>query len=93
MRYIGVALLYLLASPIYAVLGVQRLVKLWRVRQTLHAGIIICVHCGVTNQLDVLATCGKCKTTEYGNRLRCSACGDTAKGFDCDACGVTIRVL
>ena len=92
-KYLVLGALYLLASPVYAVLGVQKLVKLWRTRQTMQAGTIACVHCGAANQLDVLATCGKCKTTEYGNRLRCSACGDTTKAFDCDACCVTIRVL
>jgi hypothetical protein len=92
-KYLGLGLLCLLASPVYVVLGVRKLVKLWRIRRTMQAGTVTCVHCGTVNQLDVLATCGKCKTTEYGNRLRCSACGDTVKAFDCDACGVTIRVL
>jgi hypothetical protein len=92
-RRIGLAVLYLLASPIYLVIGIRKLVRFWRIRRTMRAGTITCVHCGIENQIDILATCGKCKATEYGNRLRCSACGDTAKAFDCDACGVTIRVL
>ncbi|HXI12110.1 MAG TPA: hypothetical protein VNM92_05635 [Thermoanaerobaculia bacterium] len=92
-RYTTLALLYFCASPVYAILGFREAVKLWRTRTVLREGAIACVHCGAANQLDVLARCGKCKTAEYGNRLRCSACGDTAKAFDCDACGVTIRVL
>jgi hypothetical protein len=63
-----------------------------RTRRTLASGEIVCPHCGVRNMLDVLATCGTCKVTEYGNRLRCS-CGEVSKGFECDSCGVTIRVL
>lgn len=92
-RYLGLVLLYLIASPVYAILGLRKLIKLWRIRRTLRAGSVVCMHCGEANQLDILATCGKCRTTEYGNRLRCGACGDTATGFDCDSCGVTIRVL
>jgi hypothetical protein len=84
--------LYVLASPIYAILGVRKLVKLFRTRQILASGAITCPHCGERNVLDVLATCSRCKVTEYGNRLRCS-CGEVSKGFECDACGVTIRVL
>jgi hypothetical protein len=92
-RFVGLTLLYVLASPIYVAIGVRKLVKFWRIGKTMRAGRITCVHCGAVNPLDILATCSKCRTTEYGNRLRCSACGDTAKGFDCDVCGVTIRVL
>ena len=92
-RYLSLALLYLCASPVYAILGIRKLTKFWRSASVMREGVIPCVHCGTANQLDVLARCGKCKTTEYGNRLRCSTCGDTATAFDCDACGVTIRVL
>jgi hypothetical protein len=92
LRLLALVGLYVLASPIYAVLGVRKLVKLLRTRRSLASGEIVCPHCGVRNMLDVLATCGTCKVTEYGNRLRCS-CGEVSKGFDCDSCGVTIRVL
>jgi len=91
-RVLLVGALYVLASPVYAVLGVRKLVKLLQTRRTLASGEIVCPHCGERNALDVLATCGTCKVTEYGNRLRCS-CGEVSKGFDCDFCGVTIPVL
>jgi RecJ-like exonuclease len=93
MRLIALAGLYILASPVYAALGVRKLVKLFQTRQTLASGEVSCPHCGERNVLDILATCGQCKVTEYGNRLRCNACGEISKGFECDACGVTIRVL
>lgn len=92
LRILAVGGLYILASPVYAVLGVRKLVKLLLTRRRLASGEIVCPHCGARNMLDVLATCGTCKVTEYGNRLRCS-CGEVSKGFDCDSCGVTIRVL
>jgi len=67
--------------------------KFWRGAALMRAGYIECPHCGGTNALDLLATCSKCRTKEYGNRLRCTACGEQARSFDCDACGVTIKVL
>jgi hypothetical protein len=87
--------LYMLAAPVYAMLGVRKLGKMLRARRVLAAGTIRCPHCAAVNDLDILGTCSnpKCRTTEYGSRLRCSVCGETVKSFDCDACGVTIKVL
>ena len=93
LRWIGLAVLYLLASPVYLVLAIRKAITLWRARARLHAGYLACPHCGTVNALDVLATCPKCRTTEYGNRLRCTGCGERSRSFDCDACDVTIRVL
>lgn len=87
--------LNVLAAPVYLVLGIRKLGTMLHARRILAAATIRCPHCAVANDLDVLGTCSnpKCRTTEYGNRLRCSACGETVKSFDCDACGVTIKVL
>ena len=93
MRLAIVAGLYLLASPIYAILGVIKLRKLLRVRRTMASGRVICPHCNKPNVLDIKATCTKCKVTEYGNRLRCSACGHIAKGFECDECETQIWIF
>jgi hypothetical protein len=92
-RTIGLATLYILAAPIYAIVGIRRVGHLWSVRNILTAGKITCPHCSAVNDLDVLSICGRCKTVEYGNRLRCSACRNVTKGFNCDRCTVTIWVL
>ena len=93
LRWIGLALLYVLASPVYLIVHARKTVKLIRGAALMRKGYLDCPHCGETNALDLLATCPKCRTTEYGNRLRCTACGEQSRGFDCDACGVTIKVL
>ncbi len=91
-RTLGLALLYVLAAPTYLVVAIVRFVKSAPARRTLQTGAIVCPHCGETNDLDVKATCPRCRRTELGNRLRCS-CGYVARSFDCDFCGVTIDVL
>lgn len=93
LRWICLALLYVLASPVYLIVLARKAVKLTRGAALMRKGYLDCPHCGETNALDLLATCPKCRTTEYGNRLRCTACGEQSRGFDCDACGVTIKVL
>jgi len=92
-RTIALATLYILAAPIYVIVGIRRIARLWSIRNILAAGRITCPHCSAVNDLDVLSICGRCKTTEYGNRLRCSACRNVTKGFNCDRCKVTIWVL
>jgi predicted RNA-binding Zn-ribbon protein involved in translation (DUF1610 family) len=93
LRWIGIGLLYILASPVYLVVLIRRAIKFYRTAALMRSGSITCPHCGTTNPLDILATCPKCHTTEYGNRLRCTGCGEQTRSFDCDACGVTIKVL
>lgn len=92
-RTVGLALLYVFASPIYLIVFLRKAVKFSEGAALMRKGYIDCPHCGETNALDLLATCPKCRTTEYGNRLRCTACGDRSRSFDCDFCDVTIRVL
>jgi hypothetical protein len=93
LRWIGLVLLYVLASPIYFFVFLRKAVKFLQGAALMRKGYIDCPHCSETNALDLLATCPKCRTTEYGNRLRCTACGEQSRAFDCDSCGVTIRVL
>lgn len=93
LRWMGLALLYVLASPVYAIVFVRKAVKLVSGALLMRKGRIDCPHCGATNVLDLLATCPKCRTSEYGNRLHCTVCGERSRTFDCDACGVTIKVL
>jgi predicted RNA-binding Zn-ribbon protein involved in translation (DUF1610 family) len=92
-RLLVLAVLYVLASPVYAVVFIRKAVKFYDGASLMRKGYIDCPHCGETNALDLLATCPKCRATEYGNRLRCSSCGEQSRTFDCDYCGVTIKVL
>ena len=93
LRLIGLALLYVVASPVYLFVFVRKAMKVSAGAALMRKGYIDCPHCEETNALDLLATCPKCRTTEYGNRLWCTACGDQSRSFDCDYCGVTIKVL
>jgi predicted RNA-binding Zn-ribbon protein involved in translation (DUF1610 family) len=93
LRRLGLALLYVLASPIYLIVFTRKAVQFARGATFMRKGYTDCPHCGETNALDLLATCPKCRTTEYGNRLRCTSCGEQSRSFDCDSCGVTIKVL
>ena len=93
LRLIGLVLLYMLASPVYLVVFVRKAMRFSKGAALMRKGYMDCLHCSQTNALDLLATCPKCRTTEYGNRLRCTACGEQSRSFDCDYCSVTIKVL
>ena len=93
LRLIGLVFLYVLASPVYLVVFIRNAMKFYKGAKLMRTGYIDCPHCGEMNALDLLATCPKCRTTEYGNRLRCTSCGEQSRSFDCDYCGVTIKVL
>ena len=91
--WLGLALLYVLASPVYFVVFARKAIQFGRGAALMRKGYTDCPHCGETNALDLLATCPKCRTTEYGNRLRCTGCGEQSRSFDCDFCRVTIKAL
>ena len=65
-------LLYGLAAPVYFVRGVLTLLRLFRLWRISRLGYVDCPHCGAQNAIDILAYCPKCRTSEYGNRLRCT---------------------
>lgn len=83
--------LYVVAAPVYMLRLVFSLMHAWRLRRISRLGYVDCPHCGEENAIDVLAICPRCKTVEYGNRLRCTGCGLRSPAFPCDVCGVTIR--
>lgn len=85
----------MLAAPIYLVLGISKLGTMLRARRILAAATIRCPHCTAANDLDVLGTCSNRRAGQgsTGIASAASACGETVKSFDCDACGVTIKVL
>lgn len=87
------AVLYVLAAPIYALRFGILAIRAIRVAAVLRSGEIVCPHCREKNDLEILAHCRRCGTTEFGSRLYCSACRSLVPGFACDACGVTIKVF
>lgn len=86
-------ILYIFAAPIYAVKWLLRLAKVLRSFRAARAGWLDCPHCGSRNALNILATCRRCGTTEFGSRLFCGNCRQITRAFPCDACTATIRVL
>jgi hypothetical protein len=90
MRGLGVAFLYVLAAPMYLVIALIKVIKSVPAMRAIRSGVVICPHCRAENDLDVKATCPKCRRTEFGNRLRCRGCLNEASSFDCDSCGTTI---
>ena len=92
MRGLGLAFLYVIAAPIYVIIGLIKVIRRVPAMRAIHSGTIECPHCHQVNELDVKATCPRCHRTEYGNRLRCR-CGYEATSFDCDHCQTTIDVL
>lgn len=87
-----VALLCVLASPVYLFVGAWRVARVLRLRQKTRSGIVPCPHCGYENPLHVLMTCRRCGITEYGSRLYCTNCREVSKSFDCEGCTATIWV-
>jgi hypothetical protein len=85
--------LYVLAAPIYLALGTLKINRLIEGFLAVASGRIICHHCQHENVLNRLATCNKCKATEYGSVLYCSFCHQVTRVLFCEGCGVTLRVI
>lgn len=92
-RAVGLAVLYVLAAPLFLVAWLLGLSKIARRLRTLRAGWVTCPSCGTRNPLNVKATCRRCGMTEYGSRLFCTQCRQVSKWFDCTGCGASIKVL
>lgn len=93
LRIVALGFLYVLASPIYLIQALRRAMKAVSRMPALRSGFVNCPHCGFRNPLDILASCRRCGTTEFGSRLFCSTCKQLTKAFACDRCTATIRVL
>lgn len=92
-RRLILALLYVLAVPVYLSRWIARNVQTIIRFRAVRAGVVTCPHCHNENALDILATCRRCGVSEFGSRLRCSNCRQLTPGFACDFCGALIRVL
>jgi hypothetical protein len=92
-RTVLIGTLYLLASPVYLLLGAARLGRTLTAFSTIGSGRVICVHCGHENVLNRFATCNRCHATEYGSLLYCSFCRQVSRCLACEECGVTLRVI
>lgn len=84
---------YLLASPVYLVVGIARFLCLVGAYAIIKSGRVICDCCGHENVLNRLATCNRCHATEYGSLLYCSFCHQVTQVLTCGKCGVTQRVI
>jgi len=91
--HVMLALLYVLALPIYAATWLRRTVKSVLHLSELRKGFIDCPHCGVRNPLDILALCRRCGMAEFGSRLYCTTCKQVTTAFPCDRCTAAIKVL
>jgi uncharacterized paraquat-inducible protein A len=92
-RWFALALLYTLAAPVYLVKWLIGTHKALQRFEQARDGILRCRHCGNVNSLNVLATCKRCGTTEFGSRLYCTNCRQTTKAFACEFCSASIKVL
>ena len=92
-RLSALGFLYVLASPVYFVLGVIQWRRVARGLAIVRRGVLPCQHCGHPNPLNVLSTCHRCGVTEFGSRLYCSNCRQVTRWFDCGRCHATIKVF
>jgi uncharacterized paraquat-inducible protein A len=92
-RWLVLAVLYVFAAPVYLVRWILNTRKTLNRFRAVRDGVLRCPHCANVNSMNVLATCKRCGTTEFGSRLHCSNCKQTSKAFTCDFCTATIKVL
>ncbi len=86
------AVLWLLASPIYAVKLYFGLVRRWRFWKISYRPSIVCRSCGANVSLVGLWRCG-CGYTYRGHVLRfCPVCGSLPRMVRCFQCGVTRKL-
>jgi len=92
-RLIWVALLYVLAAPVFAVQGLARLVVRQKRNRLIDAGFLTCRYCGHGNRLDVQVKCPRCAFTEPRSLLLpCSQCGYVPGWITCAKCAASLRL-
>ena len=84
--------LWFIASPVYFVLWILRMVRRWRFLRMAYTSAITCRNCGETVSLVGLWRCG-CGYTYRGHALRaCPVCASIPPMARCYACGVTEKL-
>jgi hypothetical protein len=93
---VGTFVLFVLASPIFALRAIGSLFVFHRAAKVIRAGFIRCPSCGYSgNRLDVLIECRAkgCGWTEHRSlALPCSRCGERLEWIHCSECGASIAL-
>lgn len=97
-RLIGIAVLYILASPVYLVLAVRRLQRSLRAAEVIRRGVVWCPHDGTPIPLARRNqhSCGY--VSESSLVLPCEWCGEDIASpgspalVACPTCGVSVKV-
>lgn len=87
------AVLYVLASPVFALRGVAALISKLRRDAVVDSGYLRCPWCHHGNRLDLYVRCPKCGFTEPRSlALPCSECGATVDWIYCAKCNASVRL-
>ncbi|HNX50764.1 MAG TPA: hypothetical protein PLS53_11780 [Thermoanaerobaculaceae bacterium] len=92
-KLVSLALLYVLASPIYALRAIARYFAARRARALIEVGWVKCPYCRHGNKLDVFVRCGRCSFVEPRSlAIPCSNCGYVPGWLYCAKCGSSLRL-
>ncbi|MGV8041533.1 MAG: hypothetical protein AB2L07_16205 [Thermoanaerobaculaceae bacterium] len=92
-KVVGLALLYVLASPIYALRAIARFFASQRAHALIEVGYLRCPICRHGNKLNVLVRCPRCGFTEPRSlALPCSECGYVPGWIACAKCSASLRL-
>ncbi len=91
--FLGIVLLYVLASPIFALQAIGAAVAASRRRSVVVRGFLTCRFCGFRgNRLDRLVHC-QCGFNEFRSLAQpCSECSARLGWVDCAGCGASLRL-
>jgi RecJ-like exonuclease len=92
LKLIGLAALYVLASPVLLIKKVLALRKELTLIARIRGGTFPCEWCKAPLQLNQVATCAACRGTTPGSLLRCSLCGARFSTVTCEQCRSTARI-
>lgn len=92
LKLIGLATLYVLASPVLLVKKLLALRKELVLIARIRGGTFACEWCRADINLNQVATCASCRGTTPGSLLRCSLCGARFTTVTCEQCGSTVRI-
>lgn len=92
-RLLWVAVLYVLAAPVFALKAIARLVVQRRRNALIDTGFLKCRFCGHGNRLDVHVKCPRCGFVEPRSLLiPCSQCGYVPGWIACAKCAASLRL-